>query len=331
MKKGIFVLDTESFEKIFGDEHAEAVRRLVDIYAPLQTAQSVRDDPSVLRDAELLISGWGPPHVDEAFLAEAPVLEAIFYGAGSVRRLVSDALWTRGIVLSSAWAMNAVPVAEFTLSQILFSLKRGWLHVMQIEREGEAGWRHAPMPGAYGTRVGIISLGAIGRLVCGLLRPFDVEVLAYDPFVEEAVFEELGARRASLDEIFEQCEVVSLHTPNLPSTRGMITGAHFARMKRDATFINTARGDVIREIEMVEALRKRPDLWAVLDVLAGDDRSAGGEVYKLPNVILTPHIAGSMDGECRRMGNETVEEIKRYLAGEPLRWQVTRERFAHMA
>jgi len=331
MKKGLFVLNAESFEQIYGNEHATAISQLADIYAPPQTAQSVHDDPSLLHDAELLVSGWGAPKIDETFLAAAPALEAVFYGAGSVRKFVTDALWARGIVVSSAWAMNAVPVAEYTLSQILFSLKRGWQHVMQIEREGEAGRRRVPMPGAYGTRAGIISLGAIGRLVCELLRPFDIEVLAHDPFVEDAVFEGLDVRRASLDEIFEQCEVVSLHTPNLPSTRGMITGAHFARMKQDATFINTSRGDVVREREMVEVLRKRPDLWAVLDVLANRDQSDGGDVYKLSNVIITPHIAGSMDRECRRMGKAMVDELRRYLAGEPLLWQVTPERLAHMA
>jgi len=331
MRNAIFVLDASAFEAIYGEEHAAEIARLVAAGVPRHTAQSVRDDPSVLREAELIFSGWGAPRMDEAFLAAAPALEAVFYGAGSVRSFVTDAFWQRGILLTHAAAMNAVPVAEFTLSQILFSLKRGWPHAMAIRLEGPGGRRHMPVPGAYGAKVGIISLGAIGRRVCELLRPFDVGVLAHDPFVENPMFDELGARRAGLDEVFEQCDVVSLHTPNLPSTRGMITGAHFARMKPDATFINTARGDVVREREMVEVLRQRPDLWAVLDVLANEDRSAGTDIYELPNVVITPHIAGSMGRECRRMGKAMVDELRRYLAGEPLRWQVTRERLARMA
>ena len=331
MKKGIFVLSSDSFEKIYGDELADEIARLVEVDAPPQTAQSVREAPAVLLDVELIFSGWGAPVMDAAFLAAAPKLEAVFYGAGSVRGLVTDAFWARGIVLTHAAAMNGVPVAELTLSQILFSLKRGWQHVMSIRDHGEAGRRRVPVPGAYGTRVGVISLGAIGRRVCELLRPFDVEVLAHDPFVDDAVFGELGARRARLDELFAQCEVVSLHTPNLPSTRGMITGAHFRSMKRDATFINTARGDVVREREMVEVLRERPDLWAVLDVLAHDDRSAGVDIYELANVVITPHIAGSLGRECRRMGRAMVDELRRYLDGEPLHWQVTPERLARMA
>ena len=331
MKRGIFILHAEAFETIYGGEHRQAIAELVDIAGPPVTADAVLTDPAVLRDVELVFSGWGAPQMDAAFLAAAPELEAVFYGAGSVRGFVTDALWERGVVVSSAWAMNAVPVAEFTLSQILFSLKRGWAHAMSIARRGREGRQRMPVPGAYHTRVGIISLGAIGRLVCKLLRPFDVEVLACDPYVDDAVFDQLGVRRASLEEIFARCHVVSLHAPNLPSTRGMIAGGHFTSMPKDATFINTARGDIIREEELVAVLRQRPDLWAVLDVLADGDRGADPAIYDLPNVVLTPHIAGALDRERRRMGAAMVAELRRYLAGQPLQWQITRELLAHMA
>ena len=320
MKKALFLLGADSFQQIYGAEQAAEIGRLVEISpAPL------------LRDVEIILSGWGAPVMDEAFLDAAPRLEAVFYGAGSVRGLVSDAFWDRGFVLSSAWAMNAVPVAEFTLAQILLALKRTWPHALSIVRGGLEGRKRLPVPGAYGATVGIISLGAVGRKVCELLKPFDLQVLAYDPFVDDAVLAELSVQRAGLDELFERSDVVSLHAPNLPSTRGMITGAHFERMKPDATFINTARGDVIREREMADVLRRRPDLWAILDVLANNDRGETPDIYELPNVVITPHIAGSMGRECRRMGKAVADELRRYLAGEPLRWPITRERLAVMA
>jgi phosphoglycerate dehydrogenase-like enzyme len=96
-------------------------------------------------------------------------------------------------------------------------------------------------------------------------------------------------------------------------------------MKRGATFINTARGGIVREEEMLEVLRKRPDLTAVLDVTEPEPAAADSPVFALPNVVLTPHIAGSLGLECRRMGRYMVDELRRYLNGEPLRWQVTRE------
>jgi phosphoglycerate dehydrogenase-like enzyme len=111
----------------------------------------------------------------------------------------------------------------------------------------------------------------------------------------------------------------------------MITGAHFAAMKENATFINTARGAIVRENEMIDVLKKRPDLWALLDVTYPEPPVPGSPLYTLPNVILTPHLAGSRDTECRRMGRIVVDELRRYLNNEPLHWAITREQAAKMA
>jgi phosphoglycerate dehydrogenase-like enzyme len=122
-----------------------------------------------------------------------------------------------------------------------------------------------------------------------------------------------------------------MHTPWLKETEGMITGEHFAAMKPNATFINTARGAVVREGEMIEMLRERTDLFAVLDVTYPEPPEPGSPLYTLPNVVLTPHIAGSLSGECRRMGGYVVEELKRYLCGEPQLWPISREQAATLA
>jgi D-isomer specific 2-hydroxyacid dehydrogenase, NAD binding domain len=126
-------------------------------------------------------------------------------------------------------------------------------------------------------------------------------------------------------------EVVSLHTPWLPETEGMIRGSHLASMKRNATLINTSRGAVVWEAEMIEVLEQRPDLWAVLDVTHPEPPEPGSRLYDLPNLVLTPHIAGSLGSECRRMGCLVVDELRRYVAGVPLEHEITRERAALMA
>jgi phosphoglycerate dehydrogenase-like enzyme len=128
-----------------------------------------------------------------------------------------------------------------------------------------------------------------------------------------------------MEELFVRSDVVSLHTPLLIETHGIITGDHFKSMKRGATFINTARGQIVREREMIDVLSDRPDLWAVLDVTNDEPPRPQSELYDLPNVVLTPHMAGSVGKECRRMGQYMVDELKRYLAGEPLKWVVTPE------
>jgi phosphoglycerate dehydrogenase-like enzyme len=330
MLKAIYLLNPDAYNKIYGEPERDAIADLVEVVAPLQTTGSVAEDASVLADVDVILSGWGMAKLDEAFLAAAPRLKAVFYGAGSIRGFATDAAWDRNIVITSAYAANAVPVSEYALSQILFSLKLGWRQARAIRREGR--WiKISPVPGAYDSTVGIISLGMIGRLVAERLQPFDLNVIAYDPFVSVSDAAKLGVRLVELDELFRRADVVSLHTPKLPETLGMITGAHLASMKENATFINTARGAVVREGEMIDVLQQRPDLTAILDVTDPEPPVEASPLYTLDNVVLTPHIAGSMDTECRRMGQYMIDELKRYLAGEPLRWAIDRERAKRLA
>lgn len=329
--KALYVLGEYPYTVIYGPDERKDVESLVEIYAPPQTPQSLKQSPEVLREADVILSGWGGPKMDADFLAAAPNLKAFFYGAGSVKGLLTDAFWERGIVVTSAYAANAAPVAEYALSQILFCLKHGWQFALGIKRDGAYPSPRPAVPGAYGTTVGIVSLGMVGRRVCELLKPFDVNVIAYDPFASADDASALDAELCSLEELFGRAEVVSLHTPLLDATRGLITGEHFASMKQGASFINTSRGAVVREPEMIEVLRRRPDLFAVLDVTSPEPPEPGSPLFAMPNVVLTPHIAGSMDLECRRMGRYMVEELRRFLGGEPLKYGITREMAARLA
>ncbi|HSK82204.1 MAG TPA: NAD(P)-dependent oxidoreductase [Rubrobacter sp.] len=149
----------------------------------------------------------------------------------------------------------------------MFSLKRGWHFAFSARRKKALPGR-GQVPGAYGSTVGLVSLGMVGRLVRERLRPFDLRVAAYDPYVTSEEARVLGVDLMSLEDLFASSEVVSLHAPLLPETEGMILGSHLASMKWNAALINTSRGAVVREAEMIEVLEERPDLWAVLDVTA---------------------------------------------------------------
>ena len=328
--KALYLLDTEALQKIYGEEERAAVTGLADVYAPPQTADSVAKNPGVLAEAEVILSGWGAPTFDRAFLAAAPNLRVVLYGAGSIRRVATPALWNRGIRVTSAYAANAVPVSEYTLAAILFSLKRGW-HVAFSARRERALPSQSQIPGAYGSTVGLVSLGMVGRLVRERLRPFDLRVVAYDPYVTPEEARDPGLDLMSLEDLFASSDVVSLHAPLLPETEGMILGSHLASMKRNATLINTSRGAVVREAEMVEVLEERPDLWVVLDVTHPEPPEPDSRLYDLPPVVLTPHIAGSLGNECRRMGRLVVDALRRYVAGEPLEHEITRERATLLA
>lgn len=187
------------------------------------------------------------------------------------------------------------------------------------------------MPGSYGSTVGIISLGQIGRRVCRLLEAFELEVLAYDPFAGSEAAKKLGVELTSLEDVFRRSDVVSLHTPWLKETEGLITGEHFRMMKEGAAFVNTARGAVIREEEMIEALKARPDVWVVLDVTWPEPPRPGSPLYALPNVVMTPHIGGPLDAECLRNGKFVLGELRRFLSGRPMQGAIDRRQAATLA
>ncbi len=171
----------------------------------------------------------------------------------------------------------------------------------------------------------------MARRVRHLLQAFEVKVIAYDPYISEADAAQLGVELCSLEDLFRRADVVSLHTPWLKETKGMITGAHLAAMKPNATFINSARGAIVREKEMISQLQQRPDLYAILDVTYPEPPEPGSPLYTLPNVVLPPHIAGSRNQECQRMGRLVVEELERFLQGEPLQWAISQEQAEQMA
>jgi phosphoglycerate dehydrogenase-like enzyme len=323
-RQALFFLRPESFEDIYGAEERTALASRVHIVDPLVTEESYRGFARTWPGIEMIFSGWGMATCDQQFLDRFPDLKIIFYGGGSIRHFITDSFWEKGMRITSGAAANAIPVSEYALSQILFGLKQGWqtARFLRQHRRYPSNFRPA---GAYQSAVGLISLGLIGRRVAKRLRSFDLRVLAYDPFVTEAEARELGVELVSLDELFRRSDVVSCHAPDLEETRKMIGTAHFAGMKEGATFINTARGRVVDESGMTEVLKKRPDLTAVLDVTHPEPPLDDSPLFGLENVILTPHIAGSIGAECRRMGQLMVEELDRYLAGEPLRHEIHRE------
>jgi phosphoglycerate dehydrogenase-like enzyme len=327
----LFLAPPDVVERIYGPQQRQQIESLVNLRSPPLPVEETLARQDLLEQVEVIFSGWGAPKLDEPTLARMPRLRAFFYGAGSIRSFVTDAFWRRNIPICSAWAANALPVAEYTLGAILLSLKHVFWYERKVrELRAYPGPRH--IVGGYRSVIGIISLGMIGRRVSELLRPFELEVIAHDPFVDPARAAELGVKRlVDLPTLFAEADIVSLHTPWLKETEGLITGELLSRMKPDATFINTSRGAVVREQEMIDVLTRRPDLTAILDVTYPEPPAADSPLFTLPNVVLTPHIAGSVGAECHRMGQYMIDELRRFLAGEKLQWQVTREMAEKMA
>ncbi|WP_157250017.1 hydroxyacid dehydrogenase [Nonomuraea typhae] len=293
----------------------EPVKSRLAMVADCDPGQVVHDFTGVdLADVEVLYTSWGCPMVSADVLARAPRLRAIVHAAGSVKHHVSDACWQRGILVSTAAAANAEPVAEFTLAAILFANKR----VVDIARDYRAGrtdrdWdARYPGFGNYRRTAGIVGASRIGRRVIELLRPFDLDVLVSDPYLHE----DLGAERVGLDELVARSDVVSLHAPDLPETRHMIDAGRLAAMRDGATLINTARAALVDQDALVAEL-VTGRLYAVLDHTEPEILPAGSPLYDLPNALVTPHIAGSLGGELARMADLAVDELARYARGLP--------------
>jgi phosphoglycerate dehydrogenase-like enzyme len=329
--KALYILDAGAFEKIYGLSEQAEIAELTEIYAPQQNRHVVAENPALLADAEIIFTGWGAPKLDNALLTAAPRLKAFFYGAGATGGTVAPEAYARGIVVTSAAWANAVPVAEYTVAAITLSLKQVFRSQREIYATGVRARLPEALAGAYGTVVGLVSLGAIGRLVVERLRCAlpDAQIVVHDPFVDPADAAALGVELIGLDALFARADVVSLHTPWLPETEGLIRGRHIAAMRHGASLINTARGAVIAEDEMIAVLTERPDLNAILDVTHPEPPPPGSPLLTLPNVFLTPHIAGSESAECRRMGRYMVEELRRFITGEPLRYQIRPETAVH--
>nr|WP_151480553.1 hydroxyacid dehydrogenase [Streptomyces albicerus] len=285
-----------------------------------------------LADAELLVTGWGCPPIDAAVLDAAPRLRAIVHTAGTVRHHITAACWERGIAVSSAAAANAVPVAEYTLAMILLANKR----VLDIARvygteRRRIDWneRH-PDAGNYRRTVGILSASVIGRRVIDLLRPHDLTVLLHDPYVTDAEARELGAQSASLPELFAVSDTVSVHTPLLPETRGLVSRAMLARLRTGGTLINTARGAVVDQDALTDEVVSGR-LHAILDVTEPEVLPADSPLWDCPGALVTPHIAGSKGGELRRLADLALAEVESYALGRPFAHPVRPEHLARLA
>ena len=297
---------------------------------PVRSPLDLRDQCSHL---EVMITSWGCPRITAELAEQFPRLKLIAHMAGSVKGFVDEDVWRRGIKVTNAVAANAQPVAEFTLAAILLANKR----VVQLsrlymtERVNRAPWaKEAPNVGNYKKVVGIVGASHVGRLVVDLLKPYDCRVLLYDPYVSPLQARDMKATKVGLSELLSQVDVVSLHAPLLEETRSMIGGRELALLKDGATVINTSRGALIDQDALVREL-STGRLYAWLDTTEPDVLPVDSPLFDLPNLFLTPHIAGSLGSEIQRLADQIVGEIERYARGTTLRHLVRREELSRLA
>ncbi|MFD9907867.1 hydroxyacid dehydrogenase [Streptomyces sp. NPDC059063] len=331
--RAALAMSADAAAAVIDDEVVAALSEVCDLHHPPLlddfTTESAR---AVLGRAEVLVTGWGCPPLDAAALAAAPELRAVVHTAGSVRGHVTRACWERGIEVSSAAAANALPVAEYTVAMILLAgkrvLERARSYRAARDRDDPFGTPRAI--GNHGRTVGILSASHVGRRVVELLRPYDMEVLLHDPYVTERDAAALGVRSVGLRELFADSDVVSVHTPLLPATHGLVSAELLAAMRQDAVLINTARGAVVDQEALTDAVT-RGRIRAVLDVTDPEVLPPAHPLWDCEHALLTPHLAGSQGNEWRRLTDLAVSEVGRWAAGDGFAHAVPAERAPFLA
>ena len=307
--KAIFI--SSMVNTVYTAEQRQKIAELTDLMPEIVDAKNF--DSLDLSDVEVIFSTWGMMCFTPEQLDRMPKLKAVFYAAGATDYFARPLL-ERGIRVFSAWLANAVPVAEFTVAQIILSMKNYFNHTAALKCK-ENWTREKIGPGAYGETVALIGAGAISTKVQELLKGYGLKVIVIPSRKER--------RTISLEEAFRTAYVVSNHLPNREDNQKVLTKEMFASMRQGATFINTGRGAQVDEEGMCEVLKDRPDLTALLDVTWPEPPENDSPLYKLPNVHLSAHIAGSWNDEFHRMADYMIDEYNRYVAGEEPMYEIT--------
>jgi phosphoglycerate dehydrogenase-like enzyme len=317
---------------VFGGGRRERLADLTDLYPHVVHARNFGEHAARLRDVEVIFATWGLPVFTDAHFAAMPSLRAVFYAAGNVKAFATP-LVDRGLVLVSAWAVNAIPTAELVLSQILLTCRGYFRSVRQYAATRDVAAAKAfRRTGAAGETIGLVGTGFIARRLTEGLHAHGFRVLASasDPFLTPDRAQEMGVEVAPLEDVFARSYVVSNHVPDLPSTKQILGAALFERMREGATFINSGRGAQVVEADLARVLATRPDLTALLDVTFPEPPAPASPLWTLSNVVMSPHIGGTIGDEVGRLADCVLEEFAAWQAGRPLRYQVTREILASM-
>ncbi|MDF7809330.1 hydroxyacid dehydrogenase [Pontiellaceae bacterium B12219] len=344
MKKAAFFSDstvTSEIEFMHRSERASILERVYPSDRMKRIAQNCDLFPTVIHsdnfeaclpdlgNLEIIFSTWGMPPLTTRQIKKLPNLKILFYAAGSVQRFAAPFL-ENGIRIVSAGAANSVPVAEFTQAQIILANKGYFRNIREYTSPSTLSTAFRG-PGNFRTTVALLGAGMIGRNVIELLKPFDLRILVFDPFLSGADAAALHVEKVELMDAFKQAQVVSNHLADNPQTRGLLREEHFSAMQPNAVFINTGRGATVNEEGMVHALKERTDLTALLDVSHPEPPEEQAPVFQLPNIQISSHIAGSINHEIPRMADLVISEFENWCAGKPLAHEIVPAKLATMA
>lgn len=285
------------------------------------------EDPAALEsllarvaDVDGLVVCHGSPRIDARVFDHAPRLKIVgeLEGDRFSYRIDAEAAWQRGIRTVDTTNGSSYPVAEWALALMIISLRNAgeqFRHMIAPEAyrrsHDDFGYIHAEL---YGKKVGLIGCGHIGRRLISFLKPFQCDIRIHDPYIPKEIPDILGVLQTSLDHVFADSDVVVCLAPLTPRTRRMIGKRELDLLQPGSVFVNVSRGPIVDPDALIERLRRR-DIVAGLDVFDPEPIPADSPIKDLPNVFLSPHIAGVTLGSRRAFFELMVDELDRFFHG----------------
>ena len=280
------------------------------------------DDPAeqlqLASEADFLLVGAAP--VNAQMIERSPRLRLIQKWGVGVDKMDLDAARRAGLPVAIAAGSNAAPVSELALA-LMLAVGRRMVFADRHTRQGV--WLKKDMRSwCYqldGKTVGLLGFGAIAQMTARRLQGFDVELLYHSRHRADAATEQaLRARQVTLDELIERSDILSIHVPLTPATQHLINARALRRMKPGAILVNTARGGVVDEQALYEALAAGHLRGAGLDVFAVEPATADNPLFRLDNVVVMPHAGGGVFDNVHKVMTHAIGNMRRFLAGEPL-------------
>ena len=303
----------KNIKYVFSPEQLAELEKITILKEGIHTLNSV--EKGVLQDTEVIFSTWGMPNLQEEHFRKMPELKAVFYAAGATEGFAPNC-FAHNVRVFSAWQANAIPVAEFCLGQILLALKGYFRYLRELKGPENFNNNYAGR-GVYGETVALIGSGAVSTKLQELLKAFHLNILVVPSKKED--------RGELLKEAFAKGMVISNHLPDREEDAGVLDASLFRSMREGAVFINTGRGRQVVEKDLIGVLEERKDLTALLDVTFPEPPEKGSPLYTMENILLSPHIAGSLNDEVHRMADYMLEEYKRFASDEKLLYEVLPE------
>jgi len=331
MKKNriVFLQKNTIIHRMFKEKNLKQLEQFGDLVLNDSNEELTKEKMiELIKGADIVCTSWGVGALTADILEYAPNLKLVLHAAGSVKPIISDSMFEKGIRVVSCNDPLAKGVAETALGLTISSFKDMWRLVDQC-RQGTWG-NLDRVKELYEVKIGVIGAGRAGTYYIKHLQSFDVDVQVYDPMQSAERIAALGAKKVELDELLATSDLISIHAPALPETDNMFNERAFSLMKDDCIIVNTSRGGVIDEFAFVKELEKGR-FFACLDVTNPEPPAIDHPFRTLPNVVLTSHIAGAVNNGLYRIGEYVTLELERFINGENLHGEVKQDQLSILA